>query len=85
MMDAIGWAGALLFAFCAVPQAVASYRQGHSAGMSWAFLQMWLWGEILTLIYVWPKQDWPLITNYLLNLACLCVIVWFRAYPRREK
>lgn len=46
---------------------------------------MWLFGEILTLIYVYPKSNiLPLLANYTLNLLFLIVIVWYRAFPRKH-
>jgi uncharacterized protein with PQ loop repeat len=80
--EAIGWIGSLMFAVCAVPQAITSHKQGHSSGLNWLFLGLWLGGEILTTIYIWPKQDWPLLTNYFINLACLAVILYYKVRPR---
>jgi uncharacterized protein with PQ loop repeat len=84
MIDIIGWVGGFFFAACAFPQALQSYRQKHSDGLSWLFLWMWLMGEILTIIYVFPKTDVaPLLTNYFLNIVFLLVIIWFRFFPKR--
>lgn len=75
----------MLFALCGLPQAIQSLKQGHSNGLSWTFLMMWLFGEILTLIYVYPKSNiLPLLANYTLNLLFLIVIVWYRAFPRKH-
>lgn len=82
-METIGWIGSILFAVCGLPQAVQSIREGHSRGLNWPFLLCWLWGEIFTLIYIWPKSDWPLIFNYTLNLLFLVIIIWFKIYPRK--
>ena len=82
-MDAIGWIGSMLFALCGLPQAIASFRQKHSNGLTWAFLLMWLFGEILTTIYIWPKQDYPLLANYAINFLFLTVIIYYKALPRK--
>lgn len=82
-MEIIGWIGAVLFAICGLPQAIQCYRDGHSRGLNWGFLGCWLWGEILTIIYVWPKQDWPLLFNYFLNLVFLLVMVKFKIWERK--
>lgn len=75
----------MLFALCGLPQAIQSLKQGHSNGLSWTFLMMWLFGEVLTLIYVYPKSNiLPLLANYTLNLLFLIVIVWYRAFPRKQ-
>jgi len=71
-----------MFSLCAIPQSWQSYKQGHGRGLSWAFLLMWLFGEILTICYVWPKQDMPLLVNYFLNLTCLAVILKYKIWER---
>lgn len=81
-MDIVGWVGSFLFAICAIPQAWASYRQGHSNGMTHSLLWLWAGGEVLTLMYVLHRQEWPLILNYVCNLLALIVIVWFKYRPR---
>lgn len=82
MYDAIGWIGSILFAVCAIPQALQCYKQGHGVGLSWVFLLCWLFGELLTTVYIWPKQDWPLLFNYAINLACLAIIIYYKLRPR---
>ena len=67
MMEIIGWTGSILFAICGIPQALDSFKRGNSEGLTWAFLLMWFFGEVLTLIYVIPKLDWPLLFNYSCN------------------
>ena len=81
-MEYIGWAGSILFAACGIPQAYESYTKGHSRGLTWAFLLMWLGGEILTLAYIIPKGDWPLLFNYVNNLICLLIILRYKIKPR---
>lgn len=77
-MDIVGWLGSILLAVCAVPLAWQSFRQKHSNGISNIFLAMWLAGEVLTFIYILPKQDFPLIVNYGLNLVCLAVVIRYK-------
>jgi uncharacterized protein with PQ loop repeat len=78
LMNSIGWIGSIFFAICAIPQAVQCYKQGHAKGLDWTFLLCWFFGEILTVIYVFPKQDWPLLFNYSINLICLFIIIYFK-------
>ena len=83
IVELIGYVGAACFAICAVPQALASWRQGHSNGISWMFLLLWTVGEVLTLAYiVATTAQPPLLINYTANLLCLCTILWYRAKPR---
>jgi hypothetical protein len=69
-----------MLALCAAPQAFTSVQQGHSEGLSGAFLTMWGLGEVLCLIYVVgtrDRPDWPLITNYILNLTFIGIIGYY--------
>ena len=50
MLEAMGWLGDALLAACGLPQAIASYRQNHSHGLSIWFLLMWLAGEVLVIV-----------------------------------
>ena len=81
-METIGWIGALLFAICGLPQAYQSWYDKHSHGLNWFFLLAWLGGEILTIIYVWPKGDVILLTNYFLNLGFLLIMLWYKLFPK---
>ncbi len=81
-MEIVGWIGSFLFAACGLPQAVTCWRTGHAQGLAWGFLLMWLLGEVLTLIYILPKLDWPLIFNYSVNLAFLAVMLRYKLFPR---
>lgn len=82
-MDAIGWMGSMLFALCGLPQAIQSYKQKHSDGLTWMFLLMWFFGEVFTFAYVLPKMDYPLLANYVVNFAFLIVIMFYKLFPRK--
>lgn len=78
-LEVVGWVGSMLLAFCALPQAVESWRTKSSRGVTWGLLWMWGLGEILTFAYVWPKMEIPLLFNYSVNIALLGVIVYYKA------
>jgi len=82
-LEAIGWVGSILLAFCGLPQAVQSYRTGSSSGVTWGLLSMWGVGEVLTLVYVLPKSEPPLVFNYLANILFISVIAYYKVWPRR--
>ena len=84
-MSIIGWIGAICFAICAIPQAVTCYKNGHSDGISYGFLLLWLTGEVCTIIYIIPKMDVPLLVNYIGNLLCLLVILKYKILPRNHE
>ena len=81
-MEIIGWIGGIMLALCTVPQAIQSYRQKHSLGISKLFLGMWLAGELLTATYVFPKHNYPLLFNYAVNVVCLVIIGWYKYRPQ---
>lgn len=85
MLNLIGWIGGICFAISGIPQAYWSWKEGHSKGLSWSFLLLWLGGEVFTLVYVSARQDWPLIFNYVFNLMSLLVIIYYKLRPRAEK
>jgi MtN3 and saliva related transmembrane protein len=80
--EVIGWVGATLLSLSALPQSWKSFKTKSSEGLSMTFLTMWLVGEVMCLIYVLPKHDMPLVTNYILNLVFLGVIL---RYKTKEK
>lgn len=82
-MEAIGWLGSILFAICGLPQAIQSIKDGHSRGLNWFFLLAWFGGEVLTIAYVWPKADWPLLFNYLTNLVFLLIMLRYKVKERK--
>jgi uncharacterized protein with PQ loop repeat len=84
MLELTGWIGAILFAICALPQAIQSFKDGHSRGINNLFLLFWMLGGIITLVYVLFKHglDLPLITNYVLNIVLISVIMKYKYFPR---
>ncbi len=83
-LETIGWLGSILFAICGLPQAISCIKTGHAKGLDWGFLMAWFWGEVLTLIYIWPKSDYPLIFNYSLNMFFLVIIFKYKIWERSE-
>lgn len=81
-LEIFGWLGALFFTICALPQTIKTIKEGHSFGLSWWFLILWFAGEITTAIYVWPKQDIPLLVNYLGNTGLILIIFWYKIFPQ---
>ena len=80
-MENIGWIGSFLLAICGFFEAFKSWKQGESH-LSWGFIISWLVGEILLLVYILPKMDFPLIFNYSSNIMFVAVILNFKLHPR---
>jgi uncharacterized protein with PQ loop repeat len=81
-IETIGWIGSLCFALCGLPQAIQSFRTKSSEGINSGMLALWTLGEVLTLVYITlTTVQWPLIANYVFNLACLTVIIYYKRRP----
>lgn len=81
----LGWAGAGVFAFCAVPQVVQTLKEGHARNLNSLFLWMWLWGAILCAagsILDVGVVPW-LLFNYSMNLLCVVILLRYKLFPRR--
>jgi uncharacterized protein with PQ loop repeat len=86
----LGWIGAFLFAFCAVPQVIKTYRTKKADDLSWLFLLFWLFGELLTLIYIVVDdiihEIWhlPLYMNYTFNTVLVLYLIYAKvAYKQK--
>lgn len=82
MIETIGWIGSILFALCGVPQAFKSIKDGNSDGLSWLFLLMWFFGELLSMVYAIHLKLWPLLFNYSFNFFCLLIVIYYRIWRR---
>lgn len=85
MIEIIGWIAGILFAFCGLPQALKSFRDGHSDGISYGLIYMWLGGELLMQYYVLIKHglDMPLLVNYWINSIFVVIILKYKHFPRK--
>jgi uncharacterized protein with PQ loop repeat len=86
-MEVIGYLGAGLLALCALPQAIASFKQGHSRGIDSMFLWTWFIGEVLLLAYTTNQAEIsiPLVANYFVNTVLVGVILVFKYSPMERK
>ena len=83
-MDTIGWIGSFLLAFCGLPQAYKCWRTKRADDISWMFLLMWGFGELLILVYVIPKLDWPLVFNYAANIIFIGIILRYKLINSKQ-
>ena len=82
IVNSIGWIGAACLALCALPQAVIFWQSELFMGLDLIFLLFWYAGEWFMLVYsaiVCPKL--PLVVNYLFNIICITVILFYKLYP----
>jgi len=80
----IGWLGSIALAFCACPQALRAYRDGHAKGLDPTFLILWTLGELFTLLAVLKDASFAyLVFNYSANLVFLLVIWRYKLFPKK--
>ena len=79
MLEIVGTLGATLLALCPIPQTIQTLRTNSANDISWPFLLMWFFGEVLIACYVlFGSQDKILLFNYMVNLLCLIPILWVK-------
>lgn len=84
LFSLMGWLGSVCLAICGVPQAIQSFKDKHSDGISWGFLLLWTFGEIFALAYVYDKLDLPLLVNYTSNILIVGVMLYYKIYPKAK-
>jgi len=80
---AFGWTYSLAFALSALPQAIQSYKKGHSDGVADGMMQLWMLGELTGLVYGFGLGQNPIIFNCAINILFVGVIVYYRLKPRK--
>lgn len=84
-LEILGYIAGFLLAICGAPQAVQSYKQGDSKGVSLQFLWLWMIGELGMTAYTLLKIgfDGPLMLNYTFNIVVISFIMRYYYFPRR--
>lgn len=76
----LSWTGSGLLSVCGLPQAIKAKRSASSTkGLSWAFLWCWLLGEVVMCRGVWSVVSWPVVANYVMNIALIGFIMRVKA------
>ncbi len=83
MSVTIGWIGSICLAFSGMPQAIQCWKQGHAHGLSTLTMLLWFTGEVCYVIATLTQFGWVywMLTNYLMNLACISVMLRYRFWP----
>lgn len=82
--EVAAWLGQSLLLVCSLPQAIMSYRNGHSIGLSRLMLWCWFFGMVFSVIYFVATLQLPAIINYAFNLFVASVIIWYSYFPRNQ-
>jgi uncharacterized protein with PQ loop repeat len=81
-----GWIGAFLFAICAVPQVIQTWKTKKANDLSLLFLMFWLGGEIFTMFYIVVDDmllsitHFPLYINYIFNIIMVLYLLYAKRY-----
>ncbi|MGO9110202.1 MAG: PQ-loop domain-containing transporter [Thermoguttaceae bacterium] len=82
----LGWAGAIFFAFCALPQVIKTLTEGHARNLSLLFLWMWFFGVVLCAggaILDVGAVPW-LLFDYSISLLCVSMLLRYKLFPRQQ-
>jgi len=80
--EIIGWMGSILFAICALPQAIHTFRTRKVDDLNELFIWLWFLGEVFTLWYILVDDisnkvyHVPLYFNYIFNLIMLFYLIF---------
>jgi uncharacterized protein with PQ loop repeat len=80
--EIIGWMGSILFAVCALPQALHTFKTQKVDDLNELFIWLWFLGEIFTLWYIIVDDianhnyHIPLYFNYVFNLILLFYLIY---------
>jgi uncharacterized protein with PQ loop repeat len=82
----IGTVGTICFSLSGLPQAIKSFKDGHSNGLANGTLWLWLIGEAAMLIYSvhFYTKDFVLITNYVVNFVLVSIIFKYKYFKRQK-
>lgn len=88
--ETVGWIGNILFAICAFPQVVKTFKTKRTQDLSVLFLWLWFLGELLTFFYIVvgdiqaETMHVPLYFNYLVNLVLASFLIYAKyTYPKK--
>ena len=82
MNEVVGWIGSLLFAICALPQVIHTFKTRKTDDVNELFLWFWFLGEVFTFSYVVVDDianinyHIPLYFNYAFNLLMLFYLIY---------
>jgi uncharacterized protein with PQ loop repeat len=80
--EIVGWIGGTVLSLCAVPQVFHTWRTKKAGDLSWGFLLMWFFGEVLTFAYIIigdvmnSLTHFPLYLNYFFNTVLVIYLLY---------
>lgn len=84
MISLLGYVAMGFLMAAAIPQAIKAFKEGHSRGVSAGYICLLLTGFVLMLTYLaLAKPVWPVMINYAVNILMMCIIGYYKAFPRK--
>lgn len=81
--NVISWIGSVLLAVCGVPEMLRTIKDKR-CHIGYGMLLCWFFGEVLVFIHVFNTlHDKALLFNYGLNLAILCIMLYYKLRPKK--
>ena len=87
LVSSLGTFATSLFIIAAASQALKSYRDGHSRGVSHGLVISLLIGFSCMLVYIPVKVgwNWLLMTGYIGQLAAISVVAKYKYWERKDQ
>jgi len=76
-MNPFGFISTILFAICALPEAVYAIKH-KKCNLTYSALSLWFFGEIFGIVYAFQIDNIYLQSNYGFNLVCLLILIYYK-------
>jgi hypothetical protein len=83
IVELSGYLGSFLLAVCGAPEAWRSIKR-KKCDIGYAFLIMWLAGEVLLCYYNTEVNSIPLYINYGFNILLISIMLFYRTFRRNK-
>lgn len=85
MVSIIGYLAMVCLMTATIPQAIKSYKDGHSNGIAGGYLILLLSGFTLMATYLLlTKPIVPVLVNYASNIVMMLVVGYYKLFPRNK-
>jgi len=85
MIHILGYLAMICLMTASIPQAIKSYKDGHSKGMAGGYLILLLSGFTLMTTYLFlTKPIIPVVINYISNIIMMLVIAYYKLFPKNK-
>lgn len=83
IIDICGWIGSISYSLYSVPQAIDTYKNGCTQGLSNYMVLLLFFGGLCSLIYIIPDITSPLFYNFSISVIAASTICKYHFFPRK--